>query len=200
MANNSCVTQDDLLLFYNTYVKPYINAESGGHEIKNDGDVTTLEQRELMTFKSPIFAADNSSTQSTDIDVDTNADLSSFPIPVTSKQEWEHNYSTSERVVGTWIDSRPLYEKTYEITTPFTITTNTMTAKVLETDTTKEVIFANGVSITNNSIRFMCPCTFDQRPNGEIRAVFKDITTSSVTFDKIQVTIQYTKTTDISNS
>ena len=43
-------------------------------------------------------------------------------------------------------------------------------------------------------------CTFDQRPNGEIRAVFKDITTSSVTFDKIQVTIQYTKTTDISNS
>lgn len=81
MANNSCVTQEDLLSFYNTYVKPYINAESGGHEIKNDGDVTTLEQRELMTFKSPIFAADNSSTQSTDIDVDTDADLSSFPIP-----------------------------------------------------------------------------------------------------------------------
>jgi len=81
MANNSCVTQEDLLSFYNTFVKPYINAESGGHEIKNDGDVTTLEQRELMTFKSPIFAADNSSTQSTDIDVDTDADLSSFPIP-----------------------------------------------------------------------------------------------------------------------
>ena len=30
-----------------------------------------------------------------------------------------HNYSTSEQIVGTWIDGKTLYEKTYDITHTF---------------------------------------------------------------------------------
>jgi hypothetical protein len=32
-----------------------------------------------------------------------------------------HNYSTTEQVVGTWIDGKPIYEKTYEFATALTI-------------------------------------------------------------------------------
>lgn len=32
-----------------------------------------------------------------------------------------HNYSTTEQVIGTWIDGKPIYEKTYEFATALTI-------------------------------------------------------------------------------
>lgn len=37
-----------------------------------------------------------------------------------SGSEW-HEYSTEEKVVGKWIDGKPLYEKTINYTTPFNI-------------------------------------------------------------------------------
>ena len=46
--------------------------------------------------------------QSTDIDLSGYAKLSDL--------EEGHNYSTNEQVVGTWIDGKPLYEKTLAIT------------------------------------------------------------------------------------
>lgn len=39
----------------------------------------------------------------------------------TSGGSYAHHYSTTEQVVGTWIDGKPIYEKTYEFATPLTI-------------------------------------------------------------------------------
>lgn len=85
MSNNQdlspVITEAKLLQFYNTYVKPYINAESGGHEIMNEGEVTALTQRETMVLNAPLFAEDDSTNEATNLNVDVDADLSSFPIP-----------------------------------------------------------------------------------------------------------------------
>ena len=137
--NSPVVTEEKLLYFYNTYLKPYINAESGGHAIKNEDDLLPLEQRETMVLNTPLMGSDDSTNEVTVLDVDTNVDLSvihapgtrtpdEFEVAITNPQEgqvmrynatseqWEngddyHVYSTDERVVGKWIDGKPLYEK-----------------------------------------------------------------------------------------
>ena len=138
--NSPVVTEEKLLYFYNTYLKPYINAESGGHAIKNENDLLPLEQRETMVLNTPLMGSDDSTNEATVLDVDTNVDLSvihapgtrtpdEFEVVITNPQEgqvmrynatseqWEngddyHVYSTDERVVGKWIDGSKIYEKT----------------------------------------------------------------------------------------
>ena len=143
MPNNQelspVITEAKLLQFYNTYVKPYINAESGGHEIMNEGASSALTQRETMVLQAPLFAEDDSTNETTNLNVDVDADLSSFPVPGNTKapdmqvyinnpsdgqsiiyngtnQRWENGggiqkYSTTEQIIGTWIDGKPVYEK-----------------------------------------------------------------------------------------
>lgn len=61
-----------------------------------------------------------------------------------------HKYSTTEQVVGYWIDGSPIYEKTIVLPNTVTIPANTWTSVVGWTDDT-QVISASGLSNTNGT-------------------------------------------------
>lgn len=109
-----------------------------------------------------------------------------------------HNYSTTEQVIGTWIDGKPLYEKTIVYTPSGTISSNTTianipNAKVMRvTEATAYNPSENrGYALpdvrSNGGTKF----TYD---NGDVTLeIINDSWSSSWTF---YVTVQYTKTTD----
>lgn len=219
--NSPVVTEEKLLYFYNTYLKPYINAESGGHAIKNENDLLPLEQRETMVLNTPLMGSDDSTNEATVLDVDTNVDLSvihapgtrtpdEFEVVITNPQEgqvmrynatseqWEngndyHAYSNDERVVGKWIDGKPIYEKIVYLSNR-TFVKNDYTT-VLLTDTTIDKLIdakyydTNGDS-TNKLLIYLL--TIHQSSSGKLIAYYP-------TNNALQINgfiIQYTKTTD----
>lgn len=111
------------------------------------------------------------------------------------------NYSTDEQVVGTWIDGKPLYQKTYDLTLPST----TKTASVLTTiNNIANMKIRNMFGLVDGSVNAAPYVNVDRsyigqetpvwiRQNGEIA-----ITSYSSEFvnAKLFLTIQYTKTTD----
>lgn len=117
----------------------------------------------------------------------------------------EEIYSTEETVIGTWIDGKPLYRKTYKFNSPSAIAT----ASVEVTDLPKnaEVVEAVGIIkgssstmilpapyiIPNNSDNYASLYAGLVFASGKIRMVVghKNFTNSPVI-----ATIKYTKTTD----
>lgn len=107
-------------------------------------------------------------------------------------------YSTSEKIIGTWIDGKPLYQKTIQakagaVTTDGTMVNKT-TAHNIANIESRIGCYINGSAMLHlfgnaNAIRY-CDAYFDTT-NVTIR-------TNSTTFSNatVYVTIQYTKTTD----
>lgn len=102
-----------------------------------------------------------------------------------------HHYSTNETVIGTWIDGKPLYERTFELTQQLDLTQDTWVKSELDQGTMKGlfyVLFTNdlGACLNNiaggfidNKIAFNSPRTTGFAPA-----------------ENAKVTLQYTKTTD----
>lgn len=113
------------------------------------------------------------------------------------------NYSTNEQVVGTWIDGKPIYQKTYYFAGPYSFTTSGLQVTIESGfSTTKKLIFASGVVQSwggPNSQRTL-PFVW----NGGNATVILDTdlkmdfnrTSGTVSLSEIYATIQYTKTTD----
>lgn len=124
-------------------------------------------------------------------------------------QKWEnsnesggsgHNYSTTEQVIGTWIDSKPLYEKTFEFSALNNSADATNDISGLNVDT---VAYLRGMAYAG----FECPIMFGDPydiPNSII-TVFtikssgllcvRTRRSDASSFSAV-VTMQYTKTTD----
>ena len=118
-------------------------------------------------------------------------------------------YSTSERIVGTWIDGKPIYQKTFKYTTEIEISdtptqTNIADISSLSIDTIVEPI--NGCCEWGNTINAL-PLTFisvsstihaDFVTNSDLSAiVFRAYRNSGTTaINNLIATIRYTKTTD----
>lgn len=225
--NSPVVTEEKLLYFYNTYLKPYINAESGGHAIKNENDLLPLEQRETMVLNTPLMGSDDSTNEATVLDVDTNVDLSvihapgtrtpdEFEVSITNPQEgqvmrynatseqWEngdnfHVYSSEEHIVGKWIDSRPVYEKT--ISETFSTSGNkTMNHGISNLDEVVKLDMMLGGRKLINTTAVQAPslsgqndysCVCDNISNTALEVYLGQYRTGKVT-----AIIQYTKTTD----
>ena len=115
------------------------------------------------------------------------------------------NYSTEEQVVGTWIDEKPLYQKTYVYSS--TIPSNTWVAiGTLSSDIVNNVHYIEG-TIHNDNIahKFM----FGGRSgdsntmalvNEEQSKLYIYAARESDTWSNAVVTIRYTKTTDSANN
>lgn len=103
----------------------------------------------------------------------------------------QHNYSTSEQLIGTW-DGKPLYEKTF--TSAGQITTSWRTALDMSGMNIDKVLLVNptyyeGSTYMNSSNGAEC------RYNGGNQLV--QVKTANYTIDGgVIVTIRYTKTTD----
>lgn len=130
-----------------------------------------------------------------------------------SGSEW-HEYSTNEKIVGKWIDGKPLYEKTFS-TTSLPSTGTRFELADLSSLNIDKVVHAEGMLIHNDLKQFVVlgaynpadsgvySCTFmlmsrngytDQTPVIQIR--FAGSGNPFVSYKECFVTIQYTKTTD----
>ena len=61
----------------------------------------------------------------------------------------QHNYSTEEKIVGTWIDGKPIYEKTFLFSSQITASGNTWIATNIDNTNIKKIINSFGLSISN---------------------------------------------------
>ena len=111
----------------------------------------------------------------------TNADLKDMNV-----------YSTEEKIVGTWIDGKPIYRKCYKIT---------LATGLVPIDTIANVdtyLGCKGSYISTSNNKLAIPWV---GPNTEYTDVLIDksgnvITTSSLTGTNCVIVIKYTKTTD----
>jgi hypothetical protein len=107
------------------------------------------------------------------------------------------NYSTTEQQIGTWIDGKPLYQKTFVCTTPTAKGTNQTVANI---DNSYYVVNIDGIAVHSNSVHI--PVNFSQGESayivcwvdtGAIRMVTTNLAYLSC---PCYITIKYTKTTD----
>lgn len=101
------------------------------------------------------------------------------------------NYSTDEKVVGTWIDGRPVYQKTYY----YNSVTNGMTIDNSLNSTNVEII-----NVTGNAYQGTYVWSFPVSNTSWFAALRIDDSKISVetsfTLTDTTIIIQYTKTTD----
>ena len=109
-----------------------------------------------------------------------------------------HHYSTSEQVVGTWINNKPLYEKTVELTSlEYDTNWHDRTHGIADIAT---IVDVKAVCTTSDGYFYPVPTP---RANTTLGFTL-EFTATKVSYlnnwvsqpDKLYVTIQYTKTTD----
>lgn len=111
-----------------------------------------------------------------------------------------NNYSLEEQKVGTWIDGKPLYQKTIECTIPSNITGNYLTLTSLDIEI-ENIININGY--IHYSDEYYIPLNMPKVTQTEyycgVWANTNEVyiqTSSNYANSKAYITIQYTKTTD----
>ena len=111
-----------------------------------------------------------------------------------------NNYSTDEQVVGTWIDGKPLYQKTIQITTPSSAWGHVASLSDVNLE---NIVCYWGILFGSNLNRTAVGNAFGGSHN-EYFDIWTDGSNVYVCVDQMHynkvayVTIQYTKTTDTS--
>ncbi|MBR1718392.1 MAG: hypothetical protein IJ715_03895 [Bacilli bacterium] len=110
------------------------------------------------------------------------------------------NYSTNERVIGTWIDGKPLYQKTIVTNAPATANSNLVIASI--SDISYETIFIVGGYVETSNIVYPLSIEIGSFEDGssvwirkEAKTIAMNVNSSRINAS-VYVTIQYTKTTD----
>lgn len=106
---------------------------------------------------------------------------------------YAHHYSTSEKVIGTWIDGKPLYEKVFEQTT-LNLTANTWSQTTIPKGNMKYIVDA-WVVIENDS----APSIHRGMSGGFVSGYLALNSFRAVSLNVgyvAYVVVQYTKTTD----
>jgi hypothetical protein len=127
-------------------------------------------------------------------------DTQSFP-------DLRDNYSTDEVRVGTWIDGKPVYKKTFKDTAPLTVTTPGWI--VIATNLGfKQIISCDGFFMSQNNfywqqygsdlntpqrVRLVQPMSTN---NGELQIYVSTYVNAAMVADTGYVTLYYTKITD----
>lgn len=136
----------------------------------------------------------------TDVDISSPSDGQVLVYDANSSK-WKnggvlHKYSTTEHIVGEWIDGKPIYERTFELTSPLSVPYNTWTDTPILNAGMQRIIngFANdsyvngGVSQSNTFLYL----SFAVNAPTYVRVL--NARNASITLNII--TLQYTKTTD----
>lgn len=115
-------------------------------------------------------------------------------------EEPMHHYSTSEKVVGTWIDSKPLYEMTVDCGSLPNGTTKNVNIGVADIETITKI---SGIGVASTGACIPLPYSDDYSVVGNLlldasasSGTIRMITQSDKSVFHGYVTIQYTKTTD----
>ena len=104
-------------------------------------------------------------------------------------------YSTDEQIIATWIDGKPIYQKTIIVDNP----TNTSDAPYAHgISNFKHLIYSNVGYTSSEGIEYAEPIhvTNDFSRNSYVDSTNIYITAKGKTYTQLRVTLQYTKTTD----
>lgn len=115
------------------------------------------------------------------------------------------DYSTTEKIVGTWIDGKPIYQRTFDLSSHANWSPNSNVATGINIPNIEQLVYLTGsAQYIGDDNWFMIPHTatgnvstsqsacFVLHSNGDVYFV----TGTSLTFKNLKFTIQYTKTTD----
>lgn len=118
-----------------------------------------------------------------------------------------NNYSTEEQIIGTWIDGKPLYQKTFQINLTKNNTMNKMIVLYgLDLDNVNEIANYSGYVKSSGNVYWALSNYRPGTNGGEIYSI--DISVDAVNKSlrvetatdrsmwSVTITIQYTKTTD----
>ena len=108
-----------------------------------------------------------------------------------------HEYSTEEKVVGKWIDGKPIYEKV--INSGYLLNSGTISIDVSSLNI-DSFIQLRGMTFTDDKTQFR-PITLGTSDNNAIRIDFTNNNIRIITWNNWSaynsfIVIQYTKTTD----
>ena len=120
--------------------------------------------------------------------------------PVFNKFSKSDLYSTDEKIVGRWIDGKPIYQKTINFTTPSSINTD---SKILTISNGETVIDFHGTISRNDGGYMYLGSNYPSQGNSlffttndsKIECYFR-VSISTDTSRPAVITLQYTKTTD----
>ena len=101
------------------------------------------------------------------------------------------HYSTNEQVVGTWIDGKPLYEKTWDFSSsPKTLTQNAWTRTGISNTGIASVIDVFAVNDVGDGFRMLAA----SKGSYDDIEILNSLTSRSIS--AVYITLQYIKTTD----
>lgn len=110
------------------------------------------------------------------------------------------SYSTTEQVVGTWIDGRPLYQKTYSVPTEWSSTSGVILDANFK-PSLYDVCFMVGVCMTVNNDYINASGQFGGAGNElyyrETSGLGYINASDSVSITNLSLTVRYTKVADI---
>lgn len=103
-----------------------------------------------------------------------------------------HHYSTEEHVIGTWIDGKPLYERSWEFDSAISVTSNTWTDVPISNSTIKGIIGVKGYNLYSGKISCWNGLSATADSGTYVKILQNRNTSVSIKY----LTIQYTKTAD----
>jgi len=144
----------------NTYMWHQTSVQPASSLAVEDADGTDLTQRDTMQFGAGFNATDDSENEKTVVEADVmqSGDMDDIvtPLPSIAPKKEGIKYSTTEQVVGEWIDGKPLYQKTVAIPTT---TLSTSGDTIIELDCSQLfidlLIDAKGIIKRNDSIQVL---------------------------------------------
>lgn len=199
---------------------PNTTSKSVAHSISNLGIViSSVAFTNDGTNYVPIPATSTNSFSNqvsltinkTNISIATSSNLSSYSCYVTLqytkttdaansfKYADENDYSTTEHIVGTWIDGKPVYQKTIDCGS---LPNNTAKDVAHGISNIKKVVKISGAAYTSSGtvIAISLPNASTASATVEIKFVGENINIKTIQdmhgFDVSYITLQYTKTTD----
>ena len=102
-----------------------------------------------------------------------------------------HNYSTTEQVVGTWIDGKPIYEKTMPITETLSLLADTWVKTEFDRGNISTIIDARVIGIVYGVCHLGVTAGFV-----DDKLAFNSFRNISFGSNDGKIILQYTKTTD----
>ena len=117
---NTTSVVDGQVLKYDATTQKWINGTgggggAGGHVIE-DSTGTDMAARSNLQFSGAATVTDDSTNNRTVVEIPKtpSADIASIVSPLPGTRGNRVKYSTTEQVVGEWIDGKPLYQKTID--------------------------------------------------------------------------------------
>lgn len=126
--------------------------------------------------------------------------LGGMPEILANKFNKSDLYSTSEKMIGQWIDGKPLYQKTFQTTSPSQVSVSTAVIDLSSSGIDKIVdlkpfIYDNS-NMTIHGNGFVCWVRYAVPSASQNFEVACQVTNQSYLNDTMLITLQYTKTTD----